>query len=104
MARGQNGPKLSWGRFCHFDGAYLTLHPGLFETLRHASWRSRGAEPDCVEQFWTKCHETIGQCKTAKEWEAMMKPYEHLLQGSEDLEHVKEYGYEELWIEYKLWS
>ena len=37
---------------------------------------------DCVEQFWTKCHETIGQCKTAKEWEAMMKPHEHLLQGS----------------------
>tara|TARA_B100000902_G_C27270761_1_gene896154 strand:- start:539 stop:757 length:219 start_codon:yes stop_codon:yes gene_type:complete len=59
---------------------------------------------DCVEQFWTKMHETIDQCKTWKEWEAMMKPHEHLLQGSEDLEHVKEYGYEELWIEYKLWS
>ena len=43
---------------------------------------------DNVEQFWNICHETIGQCATAEEWEAVMTPHLHLLQGSEDLEHV----------------
>ena len=28
---------------------------------------------DCVEEFWSKMHETIGQCETVEEWEAMMK-------------------------------
>ena len=40
---------------------------------------------DNVEQFWNICHETIGQCATAEEWEAVMTPHLHLLQGSEDL-------------------
>ena len=36
---------------------------------------------DCVEEFWSKCLETIGECETVEEWEAVMKPHEHLLLG-----------------------
>ena len=30
---------------------------------------------DNVEQFWNICHETIGQCATVEEWEAVMTPH-----------------------------
>ena len=60
---------------------------------------------DCVEEFWTKMgKKLLISVKLGKSGRIIMKPHEHLLQGSDDLEHVKEYGYEELWIEYKLWS
>ena len=55
---------------------------------------------DCVEEFWSKMHETIGQCETVEEWEAMMKPHEHLLKGSEYEDHLKECGYDGLWNDY----
>ena len=57
---------------------------------------------DCVEEFWSKAHKTIGGCETVSEWEAMMKPHEHLLKGSEDEEHLKDCGYDGLWNDY--WS
>ena len=57
---------------------------------------------DNVEKFWSKCHESIGECESYQEWEAIMKTHEHLLMGSEDMDHIKENGYEALWNDY--WS
>lgn len=55
---------------------------------------------DNVAEFWSICHETIGQCATAEEWEAVMTPHLHLLQGSEDLEHVQECGFIAMYNDY----
>jgi len=57
---------------------------------------------DNVEEFWSRAHKTIGECECFAEWEEVMKTHEHLLMGSEDMDHVKECGYEAMWNDY--WS
>jgi len=55
---------------------------------------------DNVEQFWSRAHKTIGECECVEEWEEVMKTHEHLLQGSEDADHIKEVGYVAMWNDY----
>lgn len=50
--------------------------------------------------FWTKCHETIGECESAEEWESKMKQHEWLLEDSHDEDHIKEVGYVAMWNDY----
>ncbi len=57
---------------------------------------------DNVEQFWNRAHKTIGECECVAEWEEVMKTHEHLLTGSEDMDHIKDCGYTSLWNDY--WS
>lgn len=55
---------------------------------------------DNVAQFWSLCHETIEQCATAEEWEAVMTPHLQLLEGSSDLEHVQSCGFIDMYNDY----
>lgn len=56
-----------------------------------------------VEKFWQIAHQKIGECESVNEFMFAMKPHEHLLLGSEDLEFVQQDGgYEEMWNEF--WS
>jgi len=72
---------------------YSVIPESLYDAIRNDVL-------DNVEVYWKKIHETIGQCESAEEWEATMKPFEYLLQDSEDEDHIAEVGYTGLWNDY----
>ena len=58
---------------------------------------------DRVDEFYDLANKKIGECETLDEFVFAMKPHEHMLLGSTELEYVKdEGGYADMWQEY--WS
>ena len=58
---------------------------------------------DRVDEFYDLANKKIGECETLDEFVFAMKPHEHMILGSTELEYVQdEGGYADMWQEY--WS
>ena len=57
---------------------------------------------DNVNKFYDVAMEKIGECESCNEFMFAMKPHEHMLLGSDELEYVQDGGYTDMWEDF--WS
>ena len=58
---------------------------------------------DRVDEFYDIANQKIGECESLNEFVFAMKPYEHMLLGSAELEYVQnDGGYADMWSDF--WS
>ena len=57
---------------------------------------------DRVDEFYDLAQKKISECENLNEFVFAMKPHEHMLLGSSELEYVQEDGYSEMWNDF--WS
>ena len=55
-----------------------------------------------VDEFYNIAQKKIGECESCNEFMFAMKPYEHMLLGSDELEYVQDGGYTDMWEDF--WS
>lgn len=55
---------------------------------------------DRVDEFYDLAQNKIGGCETFNEFIFEMKPHEHMLLGSAELEYVQNGGYSDMWNDF----